>query len=532
MKPTAVPLRRSVYSLLIAVAVAAVCGRILSASRVSLPQFARPSVGAEPEDPRGPWPATRPEPMPDYGDNDRSRWDTVRALVDNGDYRIGHRDTDPAFASTVALLASPSGEGPLLAASALVPGRSGTYYDSGICAENGWTTIDKVMPPDTQDFYSSKPPLLPTLAAGEYWLLRHVLGWSIFDDRAKEHDQRWWVIRTILLTLNALPFLVYLVLLARLAERFGRTDWGRLYVVAAGGFGTFLTTFAVTFNNHSVAACSALFALYPALLIWAERRQEVGLYVLAGLFAGFTATNEFPAAAFAAALFVPLLIRAPARALLAYVPAAAVPVAALLLTNYLALGTFRPAYETFGTAWYEYEGSHWKVNPGEVHRGIDWAYESEGRAVYGFHVLFGHHGLFSLTPVFLLAVAGAVYVLTRRRPAAADDEAPGPDLRAVALLTLFVAVVVIGFYVGVVNDRNRNYGGWTSAPRWLMWLTPLFLVTMLPAADWLAGRRWGRAVGLVLLGLSVLSASYPAYSPWTHPWIYNWMQGQGWLPYF
>jgi hypothetical protein len=506
MNPTeTVPHRRAIYHLLIAVAVANVCGHILSSARVSLPYFYRPPGEPASSEHRGPWPTTRPEPMPDYGDNDRSRWDTVRALVDTGEYRIGHRDLDP---------------------------KTGKYQDTGICAEDGWKTIDKVMHPDTHDFYSSKPPLLPTLVAGEYWLLKHLFGWSIFNDQEPEHDQRWLVMRTILVTINALPFLVYLLLLARLAERFGRTDWGRLYVVAAGGFGTFLTTFAVTFNNHSVAACTALFALYPALLIWADRRPDVWLYLLAGFFAGFTATNELPAAAFAAALFVLLLIRSPARTLLAAVPAAAVPVGAFLGTNYLALGRFEPAYEHFGSAWYEFEGSHWKVDPNVVPHGIDWAYRSEGRGAYAFHMLLGHHGLFSLTPVFLLTVAGIVYLLTRRgSPPTPGEEPPGRGLRAPALLTLFAAVVVIGFYVLWLPDVNHNYGGWTCGPRWLIWLTPLFLVTMLPAADWLAGRRWGRALGLLLLGVSVLSASYPAWNPWTHPWIYNWMEGRGWLNY-
>jgi hypothetical protein len=532
MNPTeTVPQRRAIYHLLIAVAVAGACGHILSSARVSLPYFYRPPGEPAPNEDRGPWPTTRPEPMPDYGDNDRSRWDTVRALVDNGEYRIGHRDLDGLFASVVASMASPAGQGPLLGACGLFPGR-GPLHDTGISTEDGWKTIDKVMQPDTHDFYSSKPPLLPTLVAGEYFVLKRLFGWSIFNDQETEHDQRWLVMRTILVTINAVPFLVYLLLLARLAERFGRTDWGRLYVVAVGGFGTFLTTFAVTFNNHSVAACSALFALYPALLIWADRRLDVWLYLLAGFFAGFTATNELPAAAFAATLFVLLLVRSPARTLLAALPAAAVPVAAFLVTNYLALGRFEPAYEHFGSAWYEFEGSHWKVNPGQTPHGIDWAYLSEGRDVYAFHVLLGHHGLFSLTPVFLLTVAGIVYLLARGGGAAAPGEdAPGRGLRAPALLTLFVAVVVIGFYVVWLPDRNRNYGGWTCGPRWLIWLTPLFLVPMLLAADWLAGRRWGRAVGLLLLGVSVLSASYPSWNPWTHPWIYNWMQGRGLLPY-
>jgi hypothetical protein len=520
MKPTEpVPTRRTIYPLLIAVAVAIVVGHILNTTRVSVPFLARPPGSTDPNDHRSPWPTTRPEPVPSYGDNDRSRWDTVRALVDNGEYRIGHRDDEP----------------------------DGTYHDTGICTEDGWKTIDKVLKPDTHDFYSSKPPLLPTLVAGEYWLLKHLFGWEIFNDRQPEHDQRWLVMRTILLTVNAVPFLIYLVVLARLAERFGRTDWGRLYVVAAGAFGTFLTTFAVTFNNHSVAACTALFALYPALLIWAERRQDVWLYLLAGFFAGFTVTSELPAAAFAAALFLLLLVRDPIRALLAYVPAAAVPVGALLLTNYLALGEVRPAYEHFGGPWYEYEGSHWKTDPAALRRLIDeanqhgyrphygihldWAYLFENRAQYGFHVLLGHHGLFSLTPILLLAVAGIVYLLVRRRRTVAGDEAPGRGLLGPALLTLFVAVVVIGFYVVWVPDRNRNYGGWSVAPRWLIWLTPLFLVTMLPAADWLARFRWGRALGLGLLAVSVLSVSSPTWSPWWHPWIYNWMESRGWLPY-
>ena len=104
--------------------------------------------------------------------------------------------------------------------------------------------------------------------AGEYWLLKHAFGWSI-----TEH--RYPVVRTILLTVNGLLLVVYLIFLARLVEQFGTSDWGRLFVLAAGCFATFLTTFANTLNNHNVAACCALFALYPALQIWYRGERGV-----------------------------------------------------------------------------------------------------------------------------------------------------------------------------------------------------------------------------------------------------------------
>ena len=55
------------------------------------------------------------------------------------------------------------------------------------------------------------------------------------------------------MTLNIVPFVVYLSLLAWLAERFGTTDWARYFIVAAGAFATLVTPFLITFNNHTVA---------------------------------------------------------------------------------------------------------------------------------------------------------------------------------------------------------------------------------------------------------------------------------------
>jgi hypothetical protein len=491
--------RKLVYVLLITVAAATAAGRILSAERVYEPSLS--PAKKEQHTWHVAWPDTRPTPVPTFGSNDRSRWDTIRALVEKGTYEIGERVTDPA---------------------------SRKYRDKGIAFEDGYLTIDKVLIPETHKFYSSKPPLLPTVLAGEYWVL-YQLGISM-----EEHP--FLVVRIILLTAQWLPLVIYLWLLSRLVERYGTTDWGRYFVVAAGCFATIVTPFAITLNNHLIATCTALFALYAALRLWSgEGPGSPWLFLVTGFFTGFTACAELPAAALTAGLFLLLLGRFPGRTLGYFVPAAAVPVAAFFLTNFLAIGEFLPAYSKVGGPEYQYEGSPWKIAPGEIKHGIDYAHLVESRAEYALHFFVGHHGLFSLTPIYLLAFAGMIVGLLRGKSGGNETTSPedGPGARAAAFphvlypLTLYLSVVVIGFYL----IKTTNYGGWTNGLRWLMWLAPFWLLTMLPVADRLSRCRWGRGLGYVLLAVSVLSANYRPWNPWRHPWVYNLLELLGWPGY-
>jgi hypothetical protein len=114
-------------------------------------------------------------------------------------------------------------------------------------------------------------------------------------------------------------------------------------------------------------------------------------------------------------------------------------------------------------------------------------------------------------------------------PRGADaPRSPGPALGdLLSLFGLLVSVVVVGFYL----SGSDNYGGWSNGPRWLMFLSPLWLVCMLPALDVLGKSRGGRLGALVLLALSILSMSYQNWNPWRHPWLYNWMEARGWVNY-
>lgn len=88
-------------------------------------------------------------------------------------------------------------------------------------------------------------------------------------------------------------------------------------------------------------------------------------------------------------------------------------------------------------------------------------------------------------------------------------------------MTIVLTVVVISFYVLYRPAMDRNYGGVTSALRWLFWLAPLWLVCMLPIVEWLSKTRNGRFICIGFLIVSGMSAAYSMQNPWVHPWLYE-----------
>ena len=410
--------------------------------------------------------------------NDRSRWCTVRALVEP-DMRV----------------------------------KGAPYAIDKVIQQPNWDTIDMVK--HGGHLYSSKPPLLATLMAGVYWPIYRLTGATL-------GTHPYEIGRFMLLLFNVIPLIVYFLLLAALVERFGMTDWGRLFVMAGATFGTFLTTFAVTINNHVLAAVCVVAALYAAVPIVFDGQRRLRYFIVAGLFAALAVTNELPGASFTAPLTAILLWRAPRATLLGFIPAAAIIAAAFFGTNWIAHGTPELAYmHRSGTDnWYDYtyerDGrqieSYWR-HPAGLDRG------EASPAIYAMHALVGHHGIFSLTPIWLLSAVGMLLWMWKARD---------PRLRWLAAGILAISMICIAFYLGQ-PQVNRNYGGMTSGLRWMFWFAPLWLLAMLPTADAMAPRRWMRGLALVLLAMSVLSVSYPTWNPWTQPWIMKFLQYLGWI---
>ena len=481
--------------------------------------------------------------------NDRSRWATVRSLVDDGTYCI-----DDVIKS-----------------------------DQDI----NWHTIDQVRHlGDDGDLhaYSSKPTLLPTMVAGVYWCIKKLTGWEI--------TQRTLLVpRLVMLFTNVLPWGVFLFFLAKLIDRVPVRDWSRYLVLGVAGFGTYLTTFSVTLNNHVPAAVCVTVASYFLCRIWWKQRNDVFCFFVCGLMAALAAAFELPALSFLAVCGLTCFVRSFKGLLLGFVPGVAIVAGGLLGTNYLAHGEWQPAYahrsdgdevamvsgdfgneldagrlpaeienalpdklrftaaqvtpgdwptrdestrrwvvsnpingsrfavvEEKGTQqfeirqwgnWYEYPDSYWLASRYETKSEVDRG--QEDKLLYAFHTLFGHHGVFSLTPIWILSFAGMICLLFQKRL----------PLRWFGLFTLAITVTVFAFYIEVRPAMDRNYGGVTSALRWVFWLAPMWLVCMLPIVEWLGGTPRGRWLCIGLLLISGLSAFYSVQNPWVHPWLYQ-----------
>jgi hypothetical protein len=405
-------------------------------------------------------------------------------------------------------------------------------------------TQDKVKKPDPfsketpapEHFYSSKPPLFATLMAGVIYPFRKLTGVPI--DRIVEQKRLernvekavpgepgktefvketpppalWQTyilyFKPVIILFNVVPFLVFLILYSRLLDRYAPNDWAWFVALFAGAWGNSLLVFNSSLNNHTVAAYSAFFALYAFVRIWDEGPERKSQFVMAGFWGAFCACNEIPGGIFGAFLFLLLMAKSPRQTLFYFVPAAVVPLAAFFATQYLAFGQLKPVYEEFGTKSYTYDGSYWNT-PLE----FDWFNKyPEPKALYLFHMTFGHHGVFSLTPIFLFSIYGSLRnVIGKGRP-----------LKAISWMTLLLTVAMLAFYTW--NPKARNYGGSTSGLRWLFWLIPFWLVVLPTGLAAGQDRKFTRWLSLLALAFSVLSVGYSLRSPWTHPWIVDLME--------
>jgi len=407
--------------------------------------------------------------------NDRSRWCTVQSLVEDQTYEI-----------------------------------------DDVIQRRGWDSIDKVSHrgrDGQRHYYSSKPPIIAWVLAQETRLVELVSG-------KKLAKAPFYVGRTVVIITNGVLLLILFATVWLAVERWGETDNGRVFVMACATFGTLLTTFSNSINNHLPGAVATGVAMYVLLRIWYDDQLEGWRFGLAGFAAASAAACELPAVSLLVGVVAALLIKSPKQMLLFSLPAIGLVATAYFGTNYQAHQSWRPPYahriegqDWQGDNWYKYDGSYWSEEG--MKKGFDVGEENVG--VYAFHVIAGHHGILSLTPIWILSIWGTFHWLFQRQRI------------AMGLAVVGLTATCLVFFILMRPLMDRNYGGSCCGFRWMFWLIPLWLFAMIPAADWFANRRFGQVIVAIALAVSVFSATYPLLNPWTHPWLWAYWKNLGWI---
>lgn len=345
--------------------------------------------------------------------------------------------------------------------------------------------IDKVQIGD--HFYSSKPPVLPFLMAGEYWVLHNIFGYD-FDDA----QDRKFLIWILTFTFTGIPFL-WIAVLFRIAARWFVDDPAtRLVGLFVILFCNEHLGFAETINNHVPAASLLFSSMVLGLgLVHGKLPPKPWLFVATGVFAGLLPTVDLPAAFFCIPLWLYLMRCFPRQTLTWFTVGAASPLVLHFILTYVITGGLMPIYTKKDL--YQYEGSYWNLK-----RGLDAAGEYESKHTYFFHLSVGRKGLFSLYPVLLLPIVHLFFVTSWMRW----------NVNRIALAVFAIVLPVLGWVAWAYNRDSAVPYYTTLAYFFVFALAPVAIVSLLVRAC-----RQGRDVDkpelpLETLGMGLLTFAW------------------------
>lgn len=490
--------------------------------------------------------------LPFLSANDRSRWCTIEALAKRGSYEIDHLIFD----------------------------------DEAKQKRSNWYTIDLVRHRGADGklhYYSSKPTLLPTMYAGIYWVLSQLTGLTLLD-------QPFPMGRAVLFVVNLLPLALFWSLCLRWFQQRSDDPWSILLLGGMAVWGTYLSTFAITLNNHLPAALAVAASLWCLDRIAIVQDTRTRWFVLCGLATSFAAANELPALSWVLAAGAILLLVSAKKTLLAYVPALLPVAIAFFGTNYLAHGVWSPAYahRDVGAKLFDFEAERYgQLTVAEVSKAM------ESHSIYSSDSCILRPARRKNTIEFFDQENQIQYALrvpdnqgTTVSVHEWDDwydypgsywagEKPGVDAgeadrakyifhcllghHGILSLTPFWLLSLLGVFA-VLNGassqnplknfplliggaiaattlvvlafyftrglEDRNYGGVSSGLRWTFWLIPLWLWLANASLQLHPGKAARRVIELLLL-VSVFSACYPWQNPWTSPWLMQFLEYWG-----
>jgi hypothetical protein len=348
-------------------------------------------------------------------------------------------------------------------------------------------------------FYSDKPPVLAALASPIYGVL-------VFMDVRFTGSEMQYAFDNLALTwLTAgISSALTLVWLRRMLQGLPIRPLVADALTIGFGVGSQLLTYAVTFNNHSVAAALMTGAM-ASTFVEAPAGKANGSRLIAGLMAGLASTIDLPAGGvFLGGLAVVQAVRV--RSIpWAYLTGAIGPL--FLHAGLQSLVTGSPLPAEMYPAAFDYPGSYWN-RPEMI-----W-HEHGPRWRFGLELLVGPRGWLTVTPVLVFGLIGLGMALARKND----------PLQPMARVVVVSLLVLLGYYTWGV--RRTDFGGDSFGTRHLLAITPPCFLFAAVALE----RLRGKAVPVLFVGAMMVGGVYAVVgekNPWkpieevrkTNPWL-------------
>jgi 4-amino-4-deoxy-L-arabinose transferase-like glycosyltransferase len=384
--------------------------------------------------------------------------------------------------------------------------------------ESSFHTVDRIFV--NGHFYSDKPPVLTSIAAGVYAVLHEAFhvrldaSWCDLDrdschcrafcaDRLGAASHPGWGYYLLTLTLVGLPSALMLALFYRVIGFFELGNLAALLLTASLGLATQIFPYSTVFNSHVPAAACLLAGFYSLLRARDSHNVRRWLFA-AGLLTALALTLELATGLFFAAFFA-YTVWAHRQRAWPYLLGGLLPIALMVFLDYQLVGNPLPPY--LYTAGYNYPGSRFPMT-------IAGNRSPDNVIVYGFRLLLGDHGLFALSPVLLWAVVALVQ--TWRERGRMEEGAPCLGWAAVLI---GLASGLFALYYILFTD---NFGGDAYGPRWFTAFIPLLFFFVV--VTWSGTRAPAQCLFLALLVPSLVNSYQGALNPWREATPLVWLE--------
>lgn len=342
-------------------------------------------------------------------------------------------------------------------------------------------------------FYSDKPPAL-AFAAVPVYAAETALGITFRGTPARAY---YW---TTLLVIGA-STIAGLGVLAWFLPRIVSDPCWRAAILFAIGFGTLNTAYTVTFSNHPPSATALVVAF---VLLWHWRRFGGGLagVAVSAIALGFSALTDHGAAFYMPAFLLYVVWPGPpGRRAAALLFATLCGAAVVAYAAYALALSGSPLPLPLQPRLFDYPGSYFTDRAHLA--GSALPHDSLASLLrYVGYCLFGDRGLFTVTPLMLFAVSGALRV-------AASATHPH---RAEARLALAPTLVLVAYYLLTSADPGGNAYG----VRWFCLFIPMLYLFLADAYALLASRVT-RGLFWLAYAASIPLALIGAMDPWLDP---------------